>query len=215
MTTVLCVFVRGHVAFSPEYVVRLRSMTQRLLPSARFVCLTDDPDSLPDSIETLRIPNPGKLYGWWAKVHLFDPRLPLEGRLVYFDLDVILVRDLESIVNFPAPFALAPDGAPGFRPRGRYQVVKRFNSSVMSWNAGEQGDLFESWKPSVASRLWGDQDWIGEQRADATAMPLEWFPRISQLTSPAWPEAARVVLCKKPKNHIAAQQWPWFNEVWQ
>lgn len=214
--TVLCVWVRGHVPFTAEYVTRLRSMARRVLPPHRFVCLTDNVAILPGDIEVILIPTPpSHLKGWWAKVRLFDPGLPLSGRLLYLDLDVLLVGDLMPVVNFPGRLALAPDGAPTFRPRDGTQCVKRFNSSVMAWDYGAHPELFLEWNQYVAKRLWGDQDWIGERVPGASAMPGEWFPRLSAVVSPPWPEAAKVILCKKPKNEEAAQRFPWFVEAWQ
>lgn len=214
--TVLCVFVRGHVPFSAEYVVRLQRMAARLLPAHRFVCLTDRPALLPRDVETVTIQAPPRgVFGWWAKVHLFDPALPVSGRLVYFDLDVLLVRSLLDIVNYPAPFALAPDGAPLFKPRDGRHCVKRYNSSVMAWDHGVHPELYKEWNTFVARRLWGDQDWIGERVKDAAVMPAEWFPRLSAVPdAPSWPAATRVVLCKKPKNEEAQRLYPWFDKEW-
>lgn len=214
--TVTCVFVRGHVPFTPEYVVRLHSMAARLLPSHRFVCLTDQASTLPSYIESLPAKAPRGAYAWWTKVQLFNPRLGFTGRVLYFDLDVLLLGNLGDIIDYPAPLALAPDGAPNFQPKDRrLKVVKRFNSSVMAWDAGAHAELCESWDASVTKRLWGDQDWIGEQAPGAAAMPLEWFPRLSECGPAPWPPRAKVMLCKKPKNLEAASKWEWFNEAWQ
>lgn len=213
-TTVLCVFVKGHVPFTPEYVVRLHSMVSRALPNSNFLCLTDRPETLPSVIPSHRIHSPKGVFGWWSKLELFNPALPVTGRLAYFDLDVLLLGQLEQVVGYPAPFALAPDGGT-FRPKTKHQVVKRFNSSVMVWEAGTQHHLYTEWSRTVAGRLWGDQDWIGEQCPHAAAMPVGWFPRLSEVKRPPWPPEAKVILCKKPKNADAAAKWSWFNEEWQ
>lgn len=213
--TVLCVWVAGHVPFTPDYVVRLRSMARRALPPHRFVCLTDHPERLPADLETRPARVPPGCKGWWAKVQLFDPTLTVAGRLLYLDLDTLVVDDLTPLVEYPAEFALAPDGAPNFRPRDGTACVHRFNSSAMVWDHGSQAHLFRQWVPGVARRLWGDQDWIGEQCPGAAVMPAAWFPRISDAPGPAWPPGARVILCKKPKNAEAARRWHWVAEAWQ
>ncbi len=151
--------------------------------------------------------------GWWSKIHLFSPVSALAGRVLYLDLDTLVVGPLGPILDFPAPFALIPD-AGSFKPQDGKKVVKRFNSSVMVWDAGCNRALFDAWTPAVAARLWGDQDWIGQQMPDAAKMPLEWFPRLSQVTGPPFAEAAKVILAKKPKNHIAAERLPWFRPLW-
>jgi hypothetical protein len=212
--TVVCVFVRGHVPFTAEYVVRLHSMAKRTLPAHRFVCLTDKADLLPSFIETKPAKVPRHLYGWWAKVQLFNPKLELGDRIIYFDLDILLLGGLDEVVHYPAPFALAPDGG-NFKPRDKRQCVKRFNSSVMVWDHGTRPDLYEEWNEHVTHRLWGDQDWIGERCPDAAAMPREWFPRFSEVGDPPFPTIAKAILCKKPKNALAIQQYRWFNEAWQ
>ena len=210
--TVVCVWVQGHVPFTADYVTRLASMAKRRFPKHEFVCLTDRPDRV--DVETILIQPPANVFAWWTKLRLFDPELELSGRVVYLDLDVLLVNDMTPIVEFPSKFALCPH-AGNFQPKTKHKVVQRFNSSVMVWDADQSLDrLYTDWSPKVAKRLWGDQDWIGEQYKGAETMPLEWFPRLSS-TRPPWPSESKVVLCKKPKNAEAAFQWPWFEKEWQ
>lgn len=210
--TVACVWVQGHVPFSARYVVRLRNMvTQHLDRPHRFVCLTDRTRALPE-IETVGIPWANTLKGWWAKVELFRPGR-FAGRVLYLDLDTLVVDVLDAIVDYPAPAAFVPD-AGTFQGKEGKAVVKRFNSSVMVWDAGTLDGLHARWTPSVAQRLWGDQDWAGEQVPDAATLPLEWFPRLSQCQDGP-PAGAKVVLAKVPKNEVAAQRYPWFAERWR
>lgn len=213
MITVACVLVRGHVAFTPEYVARLRSMVARNIDRPyRFVCLTDRPEQLPPEVEAVPIVHWKSLKGWWAKINLFRPGL-FTGRVLYLDLDVLIVSPLNAIIDFPARMALVPDGAPKFQGQGELKTVHRYNSSVMVWDAPVGNQLFENWKPDIAARLWGDQDWIGEQMPNEATMPASWFPRISE-AQPPWPKETKVVLVKKPKNHLAASRWKWFEEAW-
>lgn len=219
MITVSCVFVHGHVAFTREYVLRLRQMVARHLSREhRFVCLTDRPHQFRDTdIETVEISPPTYgVFAWWRKLHLFDASVKQlqEDRCLYLDLDTLVLRPLEEIIDFPAAFALVPDDAPNFKGKGPRLTVKKFNSSVMVWNGGEQNALFNDFRVAVSRRLWGDQDWIGEQSKTAVAMPVEWFPRVSQCVAGP-PDQARVVLCKKPKNYEAAKTIPWVKEAWQ
>lgn len=214
MITVASVWVRGQVPYGLEYVTRLRNMVDRHLTRAHaFVCLTDRPWLLPADIRGIPIATPA-LKGWWGKVELFNRRHGFAGRMLYLDLDSLIVDSLESIVKFPAPFALVPD-AGSFQGKDCLTVVKRFNSSVMVWDAGVNSRLYDDWTPAVGKRLHGDQDWIGEQMPEADMMPLDWFPRMSQLSGRPPVAPARVVLVKKPKNHEASDQFPWFSAMWQ
>lgn len=211
--TVVCVWVKGHVSFTAEYVRKLHQMVQRSVRRPyRFVCLTDRP-SLISEIETIRIPSPAGIKGWWSKVNLFRSNIGLSGRILYLDLDTLIVGDLDDIIDYPAPFALAPH-AGTFNGKDGLAVVKRFNSSVMVWTYGVNYRLYDDWTPAVAKRLHGDQDWCGEQMPNAAAMKLEWFPRISELGGNPPNPQAKIVLVKTPKNEVAAQMYPWVKEAW-
>lgn len=212
--TVACVFVQGHVDFRAVYVERLLSMVSRHIAGRfRFVCLTDRPQQMPPNVEAVRIEHPPHLLGWWAKIHLWRPGL-FSGRVLYLDLDVLVVSALAPIIEYPARLALVPDGAPHFLGRGALKVVKRYNSSVMVWDAGVATELYSQWSPQVTRRLWGDQDLIGERLPNEATMPASWFPRLSEVTPP-WPQEAKVILCKRPKNLEAERRWPWFAQHWR
>jgi hypothetical protein len=215
MLTVACVWVEANVPYGVEYVVRLRAMVARQLARPhRFVCLTDRVHRLPADLEAQSIVLPRGFAGWWAKVLLFHAARDLGPRVLYLDLDTLVVGALDPVVDYPAPFALVPD-AGTFTPRTAHRVIKRFNSSVMVWSAGAVDALYDAWTPDVADRLWGDQDWIGEQQPDAATMPRAWFPRLSDLHGQPPGADEKVVLAKKPKNHEAAQRWPWVDQVWR
>jgi len=216
MITVACVLVRGHVGFTTEYVTKLKSMVERHLKRPhRFVCLTDRPHLL--DCETIPIQTPRDIFAWWAKVELFNSANGLDGRVLYLDLDVLIVGDLDEIVDYPAPFALVPH-AGQWQGKGRLKVVPLYNSSVMVFDAERVHRLYSNWSPPVTERLWGDQDWIGERMPGEATMPLKWFPRLSEInngTDLILAPGARVVLCKKPKNHVARQTWRWFDQMWR
>ncbi len=240
--TVACVWVEGEFAYGPEYVSRLHAMCARWLePPFQFVCLSDRPHLVPPPAVAIPVE---KLPGFapWTKLELFNPARAWPGRVLYLDLDVLVVRPLAAVVDARARFAITHDPSPPARPRrvdtfGR-AIVRKFNSSVMAWDGGTQTDLYTDWTPDVAARLSGDQDWIGERRrADgeraytqtlrgrvpdprpvALALPRAWFPRLSEL---AWDAVgmprlgpAVVVLAKVPKNAEAAARWPWVRETW-
>lgn len=212
--TVTCVYVQGEVPYTVEYVVRLRAMVTRWIDRPfRFVCLTDQPWTMPADVESIPI---AKLHGfaYWSKLELFNPKRQWTGRVLYLDLDTLIVAPLASILDSPG-FAITADpvGREGRDAFGR-QIVRRVNSSVMSWDGGTHTELYTDWTPAVADRLSGDQDFIGERVADAVLLPREWFPRISELRGQPPSKTAKIVLSKHPKNHIAAQQWPWFREAW-
>ena len=218
MLGVACVWVKANVPYSVDYVLRLQAMVARHLRQPyRFICLTDRPEAIHRSdIRTVPVLIAKGLPGWWAKVALFDASIPDAlgvDRMLYLDLDSVVVADLSCVADYPAPFALVPP-AGTFKGRGALRVVTRFNSSVMAWDPEETGSLYRDFDMTVTSRLWGDQDWIGERMPSAATMPAEWFPRLSDLNGHEPGEDAVVVLCKKPKNVIAAELHPWLRDAW-
>ncbi len=185
----------------------------------RFVCLCDKPYMLSrnEGIERILIPKPDpktKIYGWWSKIELFNQAHGFKGRMLYLDLDTLVLQPLAPILDYPSKFALVPHGGT-FRTRGGLKVLDRFNSSVMVWDAGVNHQLWDDWRPEVAGLLWGDQDWISEQMPEADTMPLEWFPRVSALRENGPGPEAKIVLVKKPKNEDAAKLYPWVAEAWR
>lgn len=217
MITVACVWVKGNVPYTAEYVARLQAMVARHLSQPHeFVCLTDRPAQVPQNARAITIASPSPLPGWWAKLELFNPSREWPGRVLYFDLDTLIVDRLDAIAASPAPLTLIPDGGSAFPGRAGLRVVKRFNSSVMAFDPPAVRRLWSTFNATVPQRLWGDQDHIGEQCPAAATWPIEWFPRLSSIGAAGIvPVGTRVVLSKKPKNVVAADRWPWFNAIWR
>jgi hypothetical protein len=211
--TVACTLVRGNVDYSDEYVLRLRSMVERHLSVPhRFVCLSDR--DVP-GVDCRRIAAPVDMPGWWAKLNYFNRDVGLAGRVIMMDLDVLVMRSIDALGTRMPPFAAVPH-AGTFEGSGGKRVVKRINSSVMITQRIEKLQwLYDEWLPAHAREYWGDQDYIGDRLEDIQLLPLEWFPRLSEVRRPPWPMEAKVVLCKVPKNHVACETMPWVREVWR
>jgi hypothetical protein len=170
--TVLC--VRFGKRYGVEYVEKLRNMVSRhITVPYEFVCLTDDPTKL-DGVNILYRPNAGYVKGWWHKVHMFDPTLNLSGRVLYFDLDVIIHNNIEKLIKVGhGDFFGIQDFNRKFHANWIF-----LNSSVMTWRAGTQNDIWEKFKADIptAMRLHGDQDWIWRIAKDRIKFwPKEWI----------------------------------------
>src|SRR5690348_14630210 len=100
-------------------------MTLRNMPEGtegRFVCFTDDPTGLDESIVTERLP--GHLKGWWNKLWLFRAGAFKRGdHVLFFDLDTAITGPLDGIAAYRGPFAILRDF---YRPDG-------LQSSVIAW----------------------------------------------------------------------------------
>jgi len=172
MLNVLC--VRFGNRYGIEYVKILRNMVSRHLTSSyQFVCLTDDPTPI-DGVRLIIQPNVNYSKGWWHKDHMFDPSLPLEGRILYFDLDIVICNNIDKLVTFDEKSFI---GILDFN-RKFASNWNCLNSSTMLWNHKEQSKVWEEFKkdPKSAQRLHGDQDWIWKiSRSDIKFWPREWL----------------------------------------
>lgn len=166
--TILC--VRFGTKYGSHYVERLRNMIQRNISIPyELVCLTDDPKPI-EGVRSIVRKNEGYVKGWWHKVHMFDPSLPLNGRILYMDLDVVICGNIDKIALLQRSDFL------GIRDFNRkfHSSWKRLNSSVMAWNHGTQKHIWEEFRanPQQAMRMHGDQDWIWKTSSDR----LRFFP---------------------------------------
>jgi hypothetical protein len=170
--TVLCVKYGGR--YGREYVERLRNMVARHLTIPyEFACLTDDAQPI-EGVRTIYQPSAGYTKLWWHKVHMFDARLPLAGRVLYFDLDVVIHNNINRLTT--------PDSNEfyGIRDFNRkfHTNWTNLNSSVMCWTHGTQTHIWDKFKenPREAQILPGDQDWIWKTSRDRIKFwPEEWI----------------------------------------
>lgn len=147
MIAVACCCVPGPGNYTYDHVQRLQlQVAEHLKQPYQFFCL-----------------NNSLLPGWWCKIALFMPGR-FTGRVLYLDLDVTIVGDLDEVIAYPALFAAARDPL--------YQGI---NSSVMVWDAGTQNHIFQKFTPAVMERMRGDQDWINKVSLPSK-FPKDWFP---------------------------------------
>lgn len=172
MLSVACVCVGEK--YAPAYVFNLRRMVARHLRAPHeFLCLTDRPERF-DGLGCIRVEH----RGWWSKIELFKPgRFP--WRVLYLDLDVVVTGPLDELA--------ARDGII------RDWHLPGFNSSVMSWRAGDRDQVYERLPPDAARRYAGDQDWITEAAPDWPTWPEGWCVSYRSHAVDGPPAGARVV----------------------
>lgn len=186
MLTVVCVEWGNYLGRGAEYVDKLKAMVQRhlSLPHA-FVCLQPDVG----------------LAGWWNKIELFRPGR-FSGRVVYLDLDTVIVGSIDKLAASKGILHLADWG----------WTKNDYGSGVMVWDAGEHDWIFKLFKPDVPRRFRGDQDWMTHLRdvgADSwPALPKGLCVSYRYVSRPAPPAGASVVCFHgKPKPHELAGGW--------
>jgi hypothetical protein len=159
--TILC--VRFGNKYGIAYVEKLRNMIRRnCTVPYELVCLTDDNTPI-EGVKLIVQPNAGYVKGWWHKIHMFDAELPLSGRILYMDLDVVICGNIDKLLTVSGNLFMGiRDFNRKFHPHWKY-----LNSSVMSWIHGRERSVYDSFKqnPTIAQRMHGDQDWTWKSAA--------------------------------------------------
>ncbi len=120
--------------FSPEHVQKIAGGLRRAQgQNIEIVCLTDTPRAVREAGAT-----PVRLLhdwpGWWSKLELFRPEL-FSGPVLYLDLDTIILRDIDRLVDLAVEGRDRPLLLRGISPKereGGWPI-----SGIMSWH-GEQ-----------------------------------------------------------------------------
>jgi hypothetical protein len=156
--------------YRPRHIEIHRNMFARHLTVPHdYVCITDRPDLVDKSIRTVPLDRrtfvPGTRY---AKLMVFrrDIAALLGPRILSSDLDVVLVRNCDGLVQRSEPLVLYRNVNFGLI-RGRM----RFNSSMIMLTAGVRPDLYDDFDPRITPGLMRqlghsmgtDQKWISSR----------------------------------------------------
>ena len=164
MNHIVCV-KWGH-KYVPEYVNVLKRMCKRnITVPYQFHCFTENPKGLDADINVIPLGKEPFIKTWWSKLYMFHPNNTLTGTILYFDLDVIIFRNIDKLFDHDAgKFMIIRD----FN-RCRVKDWKQSNSSVMRWQGGQLNYLWDDFAKDPARIMGqnhGDQDWIMKRAAD-------------------------------------------------
>lgn len=152
---VVCVLKSGGV-YSIDYVEKLRNMIDRnTTVPYEFICLTDmDIDAnICKSIKLIR----GQA-GWWSKIELFRSNLINAKQIIYFDLDTIILKNIDDVLNFQHDFS----GLYPWNEKNRRNGLCA--SGMMAWkNDSTFSFLFDRFDPNRTKNYpRGDQEYISQ-----------------------------------------------------
>lgn len=196
-TTIAC--VKQGTKYGPEYVKNLQAgIARHCHVEHEFICFTDDPvDGVKCEPLTVTLP------GWWSKLSLFEMRRPL----LYFDLDMVLVGDIQPLIDWPG-FGILKNG---------WQDLEGYNSSVMKLT-GNEGFVWDKFSPGVMA-LRGDQDWLNVCYPKQRTFPREWVPsfKLDKLYKLDGPPAGAIAINFHglPKPHEFGAEHGWVKDYWQ
>ena len=226
MLNVVCVLWQGNFrkrTFNSEWVIKLKNMVERNLPIPHnFYCLSNV------DIPTINvIPLKHNYPGWWSKIELFRPDLPIEGRILYIDLDSLIVNDLSELANFDSKFAIlnrismeektnylvkswvsGNDKLPG-------RIIRNYNSSAMLFDKGQGQEIYTEFTEQVMEDFRGDQDWIGYLKPGLDKLPNKWFCKLKNCIDGSIYNDIKIIGCLPYKNDQASELFPWVKKIWK
>lgn len=146
--------------YSSDYVNKLRNMvTRNLTIDFEFVCFTENATGIDKDIRIEPLPITNNIQGWWYKPFFFNPDLPLQGTILFLDLDLIIFRNIDNL------FSYKQDKFCIIRDFNRYasKNYQKFNSSVFRLNTGNHSNVYNEFIKNplqISKKFHGDQDWI-------------------------------------------------------
>lgn len=170
--TFICVLKSGGY-FGPIDVKRLKYMIDNHTKIGYdFVCITDMVDVLAE-IKTIRLQHKHNGLGWWSKIELFKPGLVNTSRIIYLDLDTILLGSLDFIMNLDDNFIALEPWNRANRKDGQCA------SGMMSWiNNGAYNFIYNTFPWNKVEQMnFGDQQYI-TQRMKENNKRFTFFQRV-------------------------------------
>lgn len=161
--------------YSSTYVNKLYNMVKRhcTLPVG-FACITEDASNLNQDIKVIPLPRQPQLQGWWFKPWVFSAEFPLEGTIIFLDLDIVIIDNIDNLwFHHPGKFCIIRD----FN-RSNIKDWNKFNSSIFKFEKGSCNFIWDNLirDVSVTKKMHGDQDWIFSQmRHHYQFWPDEWI----------------------------------------
>lgn len=143
--------------YGSEYVNKLRAMVERHfhLPY-RFICLTDDHKGLDSGIEFCFVNDYG-LDGWWNKILLFSREFGIQGRIIWLDLDTVIVDDMTFLADYDGRLAMLKDV---------YWENDHWGSGIMCMQPNVYPTIWKNYvykAQEILGQFHGDQEYISEQ----------------------------------------------------
>lgn len=179
MKNVNVVCVNWGTKYSTDYVERLFQMVKRnTTHEFKMYCLTDAPEMYSNDIIGIKL-NPG-YESWWNKMQLFRDDVLPAGEYLYFDLDVVIVDNIDCFFEYEG-FGISRDF---INPDKGLLDGREYNSSIMKftqnkaiWRHFKVNEA--QWKAAQAKiPFFGDQNVISDflnKSGFESPFPDEWI----------------------------------------
>lgn len=173
---VLC--MKWGTKYGAEYVNRLYNMVKRhTTVDFKFVCLTDRTEGIYPEVECFPIPPlalpEGSPERGWNKLSTFEPDLyGLTGNLLFLDLDVVIVDNIDGFFTHPGDFLIIHDWKRPWRVTG--------NSSVYRFKLGAFPEILSYFRENfdeISHKFRNEQEylsWYVDQQQKLSYWPAAW-----------------------------------------
>lgn len=139
-----------------------------------FACVTENPLGIDPAIEIVALPKHHGIEGWWYKPWLFSREFPLTGQILFLDLDLVIVKNIDNLwAHALGKFCIIRDFT-----RASYKDWVKFNSSVFRFESKKYSFVWDNLVKDLSQtkKMHGDQDWIYSQiKTDFAYWPDEWI----------------------------------------
>ena len=110
----------------------------------------------------------GRKQSWWYKMQMFNPAHH-QGQLLYFDLDTVIVNNIDWITNLsPVFFWTLQDFRSLWRPN-----LQKINSSVMYWNTMTWEPIWQEFDRQGIEKIYNRYRHGGDQEYLNTVIPMQ------------------------------------------
>ena len=234
--TVICVLWQDewegqwYRPYTPDWVSRLKDMvTKNLSYDFEFICLSNvDPLQFRDDIKVY--PFERKAKAWWNKIEVFRENLTRNERILYIDIDSIIVNGLDDVVDFSSDFALFDVWDFSTMPNTK-QAIKRakkkkgcllnpvYSSCMMVMDRHARPQVYYECNQNIMDKYCGDQDWISVCLGnDESMFPKGWGRKINRSDrgeNPKFDEDLKIIACHPVKNHLLeGLGYDYLNDIW-
>ena len=148
--------------FTPQYVNRLCYGVQRnsTVPFT-FHCFTEDSTGIDPQIQIHPLTHP-EIVGWWQKLFLFSGDINIKGRMLFIDLDTLIVGNIDKYITHDKGFTLMQD---------LWKKGTNVGSAIMNFEVGKHQYLWDNFKDDHRAHIrlfhpHGDQKWIQKHQTE-------------------------------------------------
>lgn len=155
--TIALVLRTGGEVYNSRYVNALATnIRNNTTADIELVVLTNDSTGIDMSVVDRIVPFIHDYAGWWSKIELFRRDIFTTERVLYFDLDTVIVDNIDEIVMEESEFAGLQD----------FMSKPRFQTGVMLWEPSKYHHIYDGFVKNprlvMGTHVEGDAGWIRE-----------------------------------------------------